>query len=412
MEWTNFLADGSRNTERLWIAGRAFSATMLVFTLYFLVICSNGFDPLGNPLGSDFMSFYSASKLTLGGNPAGAYDMDIHAAAQNAIFGRAFGYSAFFYPPVYLLVCLPLALVPYFWALALFEGATLLLYWQTVRRFGGKHTDTMLVLAIPAVFVNLGHGQNGFLSTALFGAALLSLDTRPVIAGILFGCLAYKPHLGIVIPFVLIAARRWHTFASAAATIAVLAALATGLFGVDIWQAFLRNTPMAAAALEQGFVSTHKMQSTYAAVRLLGGSPAACWASQGCVSVCAIAAAAWVAAKSPRAGVLPPLVSMAALLASPFLLDYDLVLLALPLAWLMAEGNRTGFRPGEKAFGLMAFVLPLFARIAGGTYGVPLGPFVVGALFVVLFRRAFSEAGCHDQVLGSLGASHAASGYS
>ena len=60
----------------------------------------------------------------------------------------------------------------------------------------------LLALAFPAVFVNLGHGHNGFLTAALLGAALVVLDARPILAGILFGLLAYKPQFGVLIPLV------------------------------------------------------------------------------------------------------------------------------------------------------------------------------------------------------------------
>ena len=53
-------------------------------------------------------------------------------------------------------------------------------------RRGGDRA-LLLALAFPAVFVNLGHGHNGFLTAALIGFALLWLDRRPVVAGILFG---------------------------------------------------------------------------------------------------------------------------------------------------------------------------------------------------------------------------------
>ena len=44
----------------------------------------------------------------------------------------------------------------------------------------------MLALACPAVLINVGHGQNGFLTAALLGGALVLLDRRPIVAGILF----------------------------------------------------------------------------------------------------------------------------------------------------------------------------------------------------------------------------------
>ena len=75
---------------------------------------------------------------------------------------------------------------------------------------------------IPAVFVNLGHGHNGFLTAALIGFALVTLDTRPVLAGVLFGLLAYKPQFGLMIPLVLVATGRWRTCSPRRVTVAAL----------------------------------------------------------------------------------------------------------------------------------------------------------------------------------------------
>src|SRR5690606_32081673 len=69
-----------------------------------------------------------------------------------------------------------------------------------------RRTWLLLAVAFPAVLINFGHGQNGFLSAALFGAALVVLPRRPVLAGLLFAALAYKPQFGIAIPFALLAA--------------------------------------------------------------------------------------------------------------------------------------------------------------------------------------------------------------
>jgi alpha-1,2-mannosyltransferase len=61
----------------------------------------------------------------------------------------------------------------------------------------------LLALAFPAVFINLGHGHNGFLPVALLAAAQVQFDRRPVLAGVLFACLAYKPQFGLLIPLML-----------------------------------------------------------------------------------------------------------------------------------------------------------------------------------------------------------------
>ena len=82
---------------------------------------------------------------------------------------------------------------------------------------------------------------------------------------------------------------------------------------------------------------------------------------------------------------------VAALLATPFLLDYDLVLLAVPLAWLAREGLRTGFLPWEK-IGLMAgFVLPALSRSFATGLGLPFAPAVLSAVLFLIIRRAWSE---------------------
>lgn len=379
------------NTDRLRAWNLVLAVATLLCGLGYLALSSGGMDPKGDPIGTDFISFYAASKLAIAGHPEAAYMPEMHQAAENAIFGRQVEYSAFFYPPIYLLYCLPLAFLPYFLSLALWQGTTFAAYWHVTRRFAGPHLDWLAIAAFPAVLVNLGHGQNAFLSAALFGAATLALNTRPTFAGVLLGCLAYKPQLGLVIPFALLAARRWKTFAAASVTVLALAAIATLAFGADTWSAFLANTPLAAAVLERGLVDAYKLQSTYAAVRVLGGSNAMASAAQGLITVGVIAVVIWVTARAPRRHVEPPLMALAALLASPFLLDYDLVLLALPLAWLFAEARQTGFLPYEKVTMFVAYILPLFSRMIAKEAGLPLAPLVIAALFVVVVRRVATD---------------------
>ena len=78
----------------------------------------------------------------------------------------------------------------------------------------------------------------------------------------------------------------------------------------------------------------------------------------------------------------------AALLASPFLLDYDLVLLAIPLAWVARDSLRTGFLPWEKIILAVAFVMPIVSRSIATYAGIPLAPLVIAAVFILVLRRA------------------------
>ena len=81
------------------------------------------------------------------------------------------------------------------------------------------------------------------------GAALVQLDRWPVLAGILFGFLAYKPQIGLLIPVVLAAKRPVALLRQLRAAAVGLLALATTLaFGPHVWQAFLDCPPASAAS--------------------------------------------------------------------------------------------------------------------------------------------------------------------
>lgn len=350
-------------------------------------------DPLGKLLGTDFASFWAASKLALEGRPAAAYDPAVHGAVQAALYEEApSSYAGFFYPPIYLLYVLPLALLPYLVSLGFWLAATGAACFTALRKFLSPEMPLLAAFAFPAVLSNIGHGQNAFLSTALFGAAILSLKARPLAAGGFVGALAFKPHLGLVWPFALLAARRFKTFAAATATVLALVLLSYLIFGRAIWEAFLRVSPLARQALESDLVGAEKMASVFAAVRLVGGGVTLAYAAQALAALIAIGMLIRVLLRSPKSPAEGPAIVCAALLATPFLLDYDLMLMAIPLAWLAREGVRTGFRPWEKITLAAGFLLPLLSRSIAMVAGVPVAPLVIAALYAMILKRG-SDAG-------------------
>jgi hypothetical protein len=384
----DFLRDAAWLTgERALIVSRVWLGMSVVVALAWVMLAKHDVDLLGKPLGTDFASFWTASQIALGGHSANVYDPALHYAAQMRMFGRGVGYYAYFYPPVFLLICWPLAALPYLVSLAAWLAATGAAYARVVRAYLGERGSWIAIAAFPAVLINVGHGQNGFLSAALFGAGVLLLDRRPILAGALLGCLVYKPHLGLVIPVAMLASGRWRAILGAACAVVTLILLSVWAFGLDTWGAFLATSSLARAALEQHLVGDAKMQSVFAAVRLLHGSLGLAYGAQALVAVGACAALVLFQRRAPRAAAEGPALVTAALLASPFLLDYDLVLLAIPLAWLTARGLETGFRPWEKIVLAAGFMLPAVSRNIAGATGVPIGPIVILAVFWLLLRR-------------------------
>jgi hypothetical protein len=348
-----------------------------------------GVDPLGKPLGTDFVSFWTASKLALQAHPASAYNFAVHDAAQRALFPRStLGYAPFFYPPIFLLVCLPLAVFPYFLSLTIWLTATGVAYWRALRGFIGGSLSSVAILSFPAVLTNLGHGQNGFLTTSLFGFGILALDQRPWLAGACFGLLAYKPHLALAVPVALLAARRWETLFAAILTAVSITVLSVAIFGLGAWSAFFGRVPLARAALEQGWVGHEKMQSVFAAVRLLHGSCELAYAGQASASIIVLALLVAAQIRRPRHPAEGPLMVAATLITTPFLLDYDLALLAIPLAWATNAGSRTGFLAWEKTVLVSGYVLPLLSRTVAGALNIPLTPLITCAVFAILLRRS------------------------
>ena len=375
----------SADRARAWclILGMA----LLVAISGWVLTSHGGIDVTGKPIGTDFTSFYAASTLALGGHADQVYEQAAHRAAQQQIFARDIPYAAFFYPPMFLLICWPLALLPYLWSLAIWQGTTFLLYWRTLRAVSPPQLGALPLLAFPAVALTLGHGQNAFLSTALFAAAVASLNRHAAMAGVLFGALVYKPQLGLVIPFALLAMRRWTTLATAAATVAMFAAASYLAFGEAAWRGFVAGSAAATDALNHNLVGDYKMQSTFAAVRLLGGSVATAYAVHAAVALLVLVAMMMTLRKDPEPAAAGALMVAATLLVSPFVLDYDLLLLALPLVWLFSQAMQTGFRPGEKLICALAFVLPLIARTIALATNVPLGTVVIFAVFALVALR-------------------------
>ena len=226
--------DGNWLDRRRLLIGAALLLAFELGMFAFLVAGTHGWIvPLDKPTTTDFISFYAAGALANAGTPTLAYDHAAHLAAEELVVGAGIGYQYFNYPPVFLLLCAALAPLPYLVAFVLFEGATLLLYLFVARRILGDRSTTALIvlLAFPIVFWNFGLGQNAFLTAALFGAATLLIDRRPVIAGLLFGALCYKPQFGLMIPLALAAAGQWRAFAAAAASAAALVLASLAIFG-------------------------------------------------------------------------------------------------------------------------------------------------------------------------------------
>lgn len=386
--------------------------------LGYLLVGSNGLiDTLGRPLGTDFSNVYAAGTYVLDGRPAAPFNPALQYAREQVIFGPTTGFYGWHYPPFFLAVAAALALLPYWGALAVWQGVTLALYLGSIalilqnfapapagaagpatasagagigNRLGGTGSLWLLVAAAyPAVFVNLGHGHNGLLTAALLGAALAILDRRPLLAGVLIGCLAYKPQFGLLIPLVLMATGRWRAFIAAAVTVAVLVGLVTLAFGIPVWEAFARSTAFTrTVVLEAGDTGWEKIQGVFSAVRMWGGAVPLAYAAQATTTVALAIALIWLWRSEAAYPLKAAALAVAAILATPYALDYDLMVLAPALAFLACDGIGRGALPYEKSLLSLAWLAPLVTRSVTGATLVPLGTLVMLALMGLILGKA------------------------
>jgi arabinofuranan 3-O-arabinosyltransferase len=344
-------------------------------------------DGLGIP--TDFVNVWAAGKLALQGHPALAWDWDVQRQVELDVLKQDWpgGYFAWHYPPPFLFVAAFLAQFPYTVAFVGWVCASFVPYLAVMRAIVGRAFGFLLAAGFPIVFSNALVGQNGFLTAALVGGTLYLLPLRPVLAGICLGFLTYKPQYGFLFPIVLIASARWTTFVSAAITTVALAAVSLLAFGLESWQAFFHWLPhFSQAFLVEGKATWWKLQSLYSLVRYLGGSEQLGWAFQW-VLTAAVAVVLVLLWRSPvRYGLKAAALAVGTLLTTPYLFMYDIMVLAIAVAFLVRIGLNEGFRAYELPALGCTLLLPVVFVLAG----IPIG-FVANLIVAgLILRRAGS----------------------
>ncbi len=377
------------NPVRLWAWCRILAVAMLLWAGLSVTQAIVGAGGAGADLGADFTCYYSASRLALSGSPEAVYDPAKLSAAEHADRTLpAGGFFPFYYPPPYLLLCLPLALLPYWPALILFLSAGLAPLLLALRRILPAPIPLLPALAFPGVLVTAGTGQNGFLSAACFAGFMLFADPRPILAGVCLGLLACKPHLAVLAPIALLAAGRWRSLAAAATTFLALSAASVLAFGTAPWFAFLRQAPHASSAITGGMADQTKIMSAFIAVRLPGGSVLLAAIVQAVLALAVMYALIRFIRTRPGGQAEGAALAAAALLATPYLADYDLACLAPPMAFALARGAAAGFGKADKILLMITYISPLLARGIAARTGLQPEPVIMEGLFYVLIRGA------------------------
>ncbi|HEX4079682.1 MAG TPA: glycosyltransferase family 87 protein [Rhizomicrobium sp.] len=293
----------------------------------------------GRPGITDFLVLWLAGRSALHGAAAAAYDPQLLHAAEVAAAGREFTTQLpWRYPPLFLFVAAALALLPYVQAFLVWICATLLAFNLAVYKAARSPAGLLLACATPAVFINAIGGQNGPLTAALIGAALLNLEKRPVLSGMFFALLSYKPQFGILVPLVLIAGGYWRALIAATIASGAVILASTMTFGAGTLHAFLHFLPITSnALLLHGANGFHNLQTVYGLARWAGLGNGAGWVAQGTLIALVAAAIVWWWRREVPFALKAASFAAATLLVTPHLYVYDFAILAVSFAFLWRE---------------------------------------------------------------------------
>lgn len=391
---------GMLTPSRLQVLGYALAVT---YAASFLLQYKSGdwlIDSAGRPIFNDFTNIWIVVRQALHGDAAAVYNpvkyRDVAVAVVRVAKNLNFFDTNWAYPPIFFLVLAPFVLAPYLAAFLSFQAVTLLGCICIVYLIVRRPAAIALALASPFNIHEVTWGQTGFLRASLVGAALLTLERRPVLAGVFIGCLTYKPQFGILFPVALVAARQWRAFASAAITAAVLVGVSIAAFGIGPWAAFPRElVTQANDTFYHGVphappIPWTAVQTVYGFVRAFNGGAALAWAAQGCATA-GISIAVWLVWRSSaRYALKAALLSAATLVATPYGWTHDLTVIVIPIAFLAIDQMRYGLRWGEKKT-LVALVGMAFAIVVLCRGELPLGPVIMIALVSLILRRVLRD---------------------
>jgi len=365
----------------IWVA---FLAIMLIQTTWqFPFPRTHG----GSVIGNDFFNFWTYGQSAFSRDPGAFYDWPTYDLYQKASGVDEVGHN-WSYPPSIMLLTAPFGYLSYTTSLVVFTLVSVVVFvWVALGELHPKLVA--LALVSPAAMHCLNSGQSSLLTAAVILLVWRMLDKRPILAGVLIGCLSLKPQVALMFPFMLLATQRWKVIASAAVTCIAIALLTGVLFGFKVWEQFIQfGIPWQNHVLTDPTLDSAAMMPTILMTfRRFGLSYDVSMAVQLVFSAAAVAVLVWAFRRPHDVNDkrLFALFTAATVCASPYLLIYDLVPLTVAAIFLMKE-DRAGGVP--KLLLLLIYWLAFLQlamgdhlRMAGAAFLVPV---LIGYLIVDL----------------------------
>ncbi len=356
-------------------------------------------DRNGNLKGTDFLHLYTAGSVAAAHRGADLYDMNAQAALAAQRVPEAAGIHYLpLYPPQVSVFLAPLAHLSYGWALFLWWCGSAAVYgiccyciWRAcpnLRGHGG--TVALLAAAYPAFFHLIAWGQTSAAALACFTLMFFLLrDKRDFLAGVVLGCLIFKPQLGLAGAILFVSIGAWKTVLGAVLSAAGQLSVGVVYYGIEPlrqWTHVLRNVGKVLPLLEPKLYQTHSLRTFWSMLVPWPGISFGLYVlSAAAVVGVTVALWKWGQAALPlRYSAL----LLASVLVAPHLTVYDLVILApafiLLADWLVDQQRALSTRwLGTLLY--LVYALPLLGPFTRWTH-VQLSVIAMVATLCVIWR--------------------------
>ena len=332
------------------------------------------------PWHTDFMPFYAAGTLVRDGRAGEAYDDGAFAERVSQVVGEPTTGLHWVYPPGMFLITWPLAYLAPLPAYLVWLGIGLIgVGFVTWRLAPGTALPVFLPLC-PAVTYCAITGQVSLMATALAGGGFLTLSRRPVLAGILFGVLALKIHLALLVPFCLLAGRHYRALAWMVVTAVFVELLALMLVGPESALSFLGAPSRSLEYLAAHPKLLARTPTVYSLLVGISGSQILSMAGQAIACAAAIAGVMFIWRRTDDLVARSLGWSAGLMLATPFLYDYDLAVFVIPLAAITRCALWRGIGWADAAMMTLLWSASFVLKYVAALIGFQPGPIVAAAL--------------------------------
>lgn len=304
----------------LWAAATGFAILFVILAVWSAVA------NLISPSGVDFLSFWAAGRLVLNGHPGLAYNIAAHGTVEDTI-AHIGGLMPFPYPPPFLAIVTPFAVMPFGIAFILWVAVTATFFALATKRAA----PLSFTFGNTPAAIDFMIGQNGFLICGIFVFGLSLISTMPLVAGAILGLMIFKPQLALLLPVAMLAGREWRVIAGAIASVSLVLALGLILFGLKSYQGFWDILPFYVDLLRHHKLPWNELASPFALARFVGiaQTPALIIHTVIAVVATVLTARAWWMKLDERV----PILATATMLIPPYFFTYDALLIVVPMGW-------------------------------------------------------------------------------